>query len=937
MIDLSKLFAYKSTSNSLKQIQIRNLMKRLAQLLLCGLVSVASSEAANIAFVSFHADDNVPAAAALAAGFTQAPDAGYTQLLRDNGHTVTRIVTSATPDATVLNAFDVVIISRSVPSGNYQQAASTAAWNGITAPTIVLGGYILRNSRLGYTSGGTMVDTTVPVGLKVFVPGHPVFAGIALDANGKMVNSYANIVSYTNTIQRGVSVNSNPVSGGGVVLAAIGTIGDAAQGGMVIGEWLAGDKMANGAADTLAGHRLVVLTGSREASGLTSEGAGIYDLTADGAAILLNSVNYMTSGRASIATVNTVDNEFPGAGETSLAQALSNLQDGDTVRFQIPGAGPHVITTPMGGYPFITAHSVIIDGYTQDGAMPNTNSILGGNSAQLKIVLDSSGTDTAENPQDPSLPLHRSTRLLYPGFGDTEDAILPVVGARNFRVRGISFVSRYAKDEPDDPNVYCVAFVNVPTAATGGQVSGCWFGLRPDGVSLRGGRASVATFRNGDLYSSGLVIGTDGDGVQDRAEFNIHAAMSLAIHLQVPNVKISGNYVNVLPSGKDFVNVDAVAKEIGTVQDPGNPDASPATVEFLENANCTNVVIGVDGDGVADADERNIVANVSYSETMEFWRAADNVVVAGNYFGVGVDGVTASPVSTNEQPDFVRLSATPSSIRIGSNGDGVSDDLEGNLLVNISGDRFVAPGAGSAGDISEIVVRRNVFRNCAFPALPFADSAADYSIYYADVVADSSAPAPVLLGIANDVLKGRIAAPNAAKYGSVFIDVYVVDDVALANEAGVWPAARVHPSRWFGTFIDNGPGDTDPEPNQFAIDISTMGLAEAGYVTVSATYSTEAGASNAGQSVTSPMSNPIARQPVLVQRTIAVTGFIDAVELSWLAAPESFRPQLNNNVEDATNWTPFETRSVSYEGGRNIVVTAFDPFTEAVFYRLISN
>ena len=38
---------------------------------------------------------------------------------------------------------------------------------------------------------------------------------------------------------------------------------------------------------------MVFLTGSREADGLTSQGAGIYDLTADGAQLFQNAVHYM--------------------------------------------------------------------------------------------------------------------------------------------------------------------------------------------------------------------------------------------------------------------------------------------------------------------------------------------------------------------------------------------------------------------------------------------------------------------------------------------------------------------------------------------------------------------------------------------------------------------------------------------------------------------
>jgi hypothetical protein len=188
----------------------------------------------------------------------------------------------------------LVIISRCVPSGDYQDPPETLAWNGIKAPTMILGGYIIRNSRLGFMNGATIPDTTNSVKLAIKDANHPIFAGITLDANNMMVNNYANIATYTNTLQRGISVITDPVAGGGTVLATVGSP-DPAFGGMVIGEWQAGATMAVAAADKLGGHRLVFLTGSREANGLTSEGSGIYDLTDDGAKMFLNAVKYMTT------------------------------------------------------------------------------------------------------------------------------------------------------------------------------------------------------------------------------------------------------------------------------------------------------------------------------------------------------------------------------------------------------------------------------------------------------------------------------------------------------------------------------------------------------------------------------------------------------------------------------------------------------------------
>lgn len=264
-----------------------------------------SPHSARIAWISYHPDADIPSSAAAAAGFTRAPDAPYTDLLTAKGHRVTRIVTSGNPNVTLLNTFDLVIISRSVPSGDYQDPPETAAWNGLAVPVIQLGGYVLRNSRLGYTTGGTMVDTTGPIRLTVLDPAHPVFAGIALDQNNTMVNVYADVVMFNNTVERGISVNTDPLAGNGVVLATVGTATDPTYGGMVIGEWQKGAVMATAAGDVLGGHRLVFLTGSREHSGLTSEGAGIYDLSPEGAKLFLNAVYYM-SGKQPPPEVPTV-------------------------------------------------------------------------------------------------------------------------------------------------------------------------------------------------------------------------------------------------------------------------------------------------------------------------------------------------------------------------------------------------------------------------------------------------------------------------------------------------------------------------------------------------------------------------------------------------------------------------------------------------------
>lgn len=914
-------------------------MKMRISFLLCALVSLVTAQAANIAFMSFHPGDDMPHNN-VTNSFTRAPDVGYTELLLNAGHTVTRFVSVDNFNVSQLATFDLVIISRSVASGHYQQDNETAAWNGLAVPTILLNGYIIRggssggNNRLGYMVGNTIPDTAGPMRLRALAPGHPIFAGISMDANSVMLNTYAvsgtngTILAPNGIAQRGVSVVSGATFGGGVVLA--NATGDPNTSGMMIGEWLAGSSMnttnTSGPSDILGGHRLVLLTGSREfGMGNPVESAGIYDLAADGAQLLLNAVNYMTSSRISIRTVNTIDNEFPGVNDTSLLEALSDLQDGDYVRFNIPGPGPHVIVTPIGGYPLITNHYVVIDGFTQSNSVPNSNAILGGNNAQQRIVLDSTGTETLPNP-DPMLtnrPLRRSTRLDFPtfvgntGYGASENCILGVFEADNVTIRGLSFIARYTpNDENDDsiaendPSIYCVALVK---QATNAHVNGCLFGMAPGGTTmanLRPAASSLAAFRwriDGDVYSDGATFGTDGDGFNDRAEFNVSLGSRIALALELPGARVSGNYVNVFPNGNTFADIDALYAAQLAVADEG-------TLEFFENGRFAhNTVVGTDGNGVSDSDERNIVSHTVYDVNLEFYSAATNVVIAGNYFGVGVNGTTAGPVSTNINNNFLSLPGGASA-RIGSNGDGVSDALEGNLIVNTLGRQFVPPNL-------PVVTRGNTFRNNTYESL----------------VSDQNLIAPAVNAITNNVLSGTVTGDRPVAIDTAaFLDLYTVDAAALAK-TNYWPAPITHPSRWLGAFVDNGTGDLDPAVGAFAFDLSGFvpPLTDTTYVIVNETYSTELAASNAGRAVTGPFSAPVSRRPELKIQWGLNASSEPVFLLSWLAPDNAFWVQQQNNGLDPTAWLEFDVHT--HTAGRNITEVSYDNSPSLqYYYRLIS-
>ena len=255
-----------------------------------------AQEAPNIVWVSFNDNqEDLPADDAAALGFELASDHVYTQLLRTAGANITRHLSAdGDIDTGVLNAADLVIISRSVVSGQYDDEAS--AWNTtVTAPVMMMTAYILRDNRKGFTTGNTIVDTVDLIRLKAEDPSHPIFEGVELDAENVMINDYANIVTFNGIVQRGLSVNNNPIIDDGKLLATVGTESDPTFGGMIIGEWQAGITLEHDGGsevDTLAGHRLAFLSGSREINAPVST-AGIFDLESDGEQLFFNAVNYM--------------------------------------------------------------------------------------------------------------------------------------------------------------------------------------------------------------------------------------------------------------------------------------------------------------------------------------------------------------------------------------------------------------------------------------------------------------------------------------------------------------------------------------------------------------------------------------------------------------------------------------------------------------------
>ncbi len=615
----------------------------------------------------------------------------------------------------------------------------------------------------------------------------------------------------------------------------------------------------------------------------------------------------ISSANARVITVTTTNNVSPGVSETSLYQAISSLADGDEIRFSIPGDGVHTIVTPLGGYPLITASHVTINGYSQPTSAPNTNPILGGNNARIKIVLDSSDPEAAVggDPENPTNTVRRSTRLLFPGYGTAENAILGVVGANNFRVQGLSFLGRHTEASDSDPKIYCIALVQ---GAVNARVQGCWFGLPPTGIAqgdVKGCGAAVAAFQYEDadtvVYSAGLTVGTDGDGQNDLAEFNVIVGMHIALAVEAPRLRVAGNYFNVFPDGKTFFDGEPLLAELLARGLAGDD----ATVETIENGRLTDdTVIGTNGDGVSDENERNIFAHAVYGYDLLFYSSAQNLVVAGNYFGVGVDGTTVGPVPMSAVPELIWLPGD-ASLRLGSNGDGVSDAFEGNLIVNLPGSRLVESGMSVP-----LVVRRNTLVGSAVTAFPFPESdSVSYANYYFDALLNPAGPtSPTGLGSTNGFLTTTLPAPNTANYAYHVVDLYVVDGAATQTNSPL-------PGRWVGSFVEGSAQDQDPAPNVLKISLAGLGLNDGDKLALAVTYAQTASNTEATNALTGPISSAVAaRVPSVADAPpLSIVRAGTQATLSWPAAAVGFALESKTDLSEP-NWTVVGTSNPTTVG-----------------------
>jgi hypothetical protein len=459
-----------------------------------------------------------------------------------------------------------------------------------------------------------------------------------------------------------------------------------------------------------------------------------------------------------------------------------------------------------------------------------------------------------------------------------------------------------------------------------------------DGATVHRFRAGITAFKQ-DLFADNLTIGVTKNAVNAaaaRGQFNVIIGEYVPIIIEGRNYRISGNFLNVFPDGVTDFNVNGLP-----------PNDVEAMIEIGRAGD--NLVIGTDGDGLNDAEERNIFGGVTVSgdgQIIEWYGGArTNMIIAGNYFGMGVDGTTRF---TNSMKVLGGLGSS-ATLRLGSDFDGISDDLEGNVIaMNFPFDELfpapARPGPPLFADPdpgTRLSLRGNrLIGNNIAPfsyANGFGNRLSSFADFYKPFLVTNQIVPILFTNSTQTQLKGSCAA-GIAPYTNIVIDVYLADEEGWANgqkfelaelsndEGGFNGFAQG--KTYLASFLDNGPQDLNGAVGLFEFDISSLNLASA-FITASASYSPDVPGAHPGRAQTTPFANPLIVQPfpnVFIEKSGA------NVTLSWPTHFGIYKIQSTETLSPPS-WADLDPQPVLSQSG-NIYRASIPTNAQSLFLRL---
>lgn len=183
-----------------------------------------------------------------------------------------------------------------------------------------------------------------------------------------------------------------------------------------------------------------------------------------------------------------------------------------------------------------------------------------------------------------------------------------------------------------------------------------------DGIGI-GFNGATGSLNGGDGGVEGIVIGGDETAERNIISGNTQQGITIGDPSDIisGNIAIQGNYIGLGSDGST-----QIANSNNGISTGGTNIATG--VDWL---------IGTNGDGTNDSAEGNVISgNGGLGINID---SGDDLFISGNKIGFAVDGTTAKGNT------FAAVQVDAANIRIGSDLNGTSDSVEGNLIGNSSG------------------------------------------------------------------------------------------------------------------------------------------------------------------------------------------------------------------------------------------------------------
>jgi uncharacterized delta-60 repeat protein len=225
------------------------------------------------------------------------------------------------------------------------------------------------------------------------------------------------------------------------------------------------------------------------------------------------------------------------------------------------------------------------------------------------------------------------------------------------------------------------------SGTTGTVIAGNYIGINAAGTAtINTGNIAVLVWYG----ASDSRIGTNGDGIADVEERNVISIRD-GSGVFLTNRYWDGSSApttrNVIAG--NYLGTDAT----GTIALGMGPNAAGTGVSFWDGASGNRV--GTDGNGVGDLAERNLISGNGDWGVIIANPGSDSNIIAGNYIGTDASGTAA--VANGAQGIWIVNG--PKNNVIGTNGDGVGDAVEGNLISGNGPQGVLVTGVGSDGNV----------------------------------------------------------------------------------------------------------------------------------------------------------------------------------------------------------------------------------------------